>query len=111
MTETRNELGTEEMMMVTVNVIVIERKIGMSTENVKVTGIGIVIAIAIAIEEIVTEENATVVNAELGREIEEVVTGIVEAGIGIMTENETGRESTSDGLVHVKESGRGKFQA
>jgi len=42
------------------------------------------------------------------REIEEVVIGIVEAVIG----NETGRESTSDGLVHGKESGRGiKFQA
>jgi len=100
-TETMNELGTEETTMVTVNVNVIEivigRKIGMWTENVKVTGIVTVIA-----TEIVTEEIATVVSGELVREIEEVVIGIVEAVIG----NETGRESTSDGLVHGKESGR-----
>jgi hypothetical protein len=96
-----NEHGIEEMMMVTVNVIVIERKIGTAIGNAKVIGIGTVTA---------TEENVG-----LGREIVEAVIGteigIAEVVIGIMTANEIGRESTLDGLGHEKESERGKFLA
>jgi hypothetical protein len=82
-----NEHGIEEMMMVTVNVIVIERKIGTAIGNAKVIGIGTVTA---------TEENATEVNVGLGREIVEAVIGteigIAEVVIGIMTANEIGSE-------------------
>lgn len=109
MSGTMNELGTEETTMVTVSVI--GRKTGMWTETGRVTGTGTVIATEETVTEgIVTEETATEVNVGLVREIEEVVIGIVEAVIGIMSvsANETGRESTSDGRVHVKESGRGK---
>ena len=92
--------------MVTVNVIVTARKIGTVIGNAKVIGI----VTAIAIEETVTE-----VNVVLGREIVEAVigteTGSAEVVIVIMIANEIGRESTSGGLGHEKESERGKSQA
>lgn len=101
------ESETEETMMGTVNVIASGRKIGIWTGSGRATDTVTVIAT----EGTVTEETATEVNVGLVREIAEVVIGIVEAVIGIMTVtengNETGRESTLDGPVHVKESERG----
>lgn len=83
------------------------RKIGMLTGSGRVTDTGTVIVT----EGTVTEETATEVNVGPVREIAEVAIGIVGAVIGIMTVtengNETGRESTLDGPVHVKESERG----
>jgi hypothetical protein len=106
LSESMKESETEETMMGTVNVIASGRKIGIWTGSGRVTDTGTVIAT----EGTVTEETATEVNVGLVREIAEVVIGIVEAVIGIMTVtengNETGRESTLDGPVHVKESGR-----